>query len=163
MARATSENDPRFDLVLERVVEVPPEAVWRAWTEPELLKQWFTPRPYSTVACEIDLRPGGIFKTLMSSPEGEVFGGDAGCYLEVVKPERLTWTTALRPGFRPAPSGDDMPFTAEITIEPHGRNTKYTAVVRHRDEAGRTKHEEMGFHDGWGAALDQLVQLMKAR
>ncbi len=165
-------NDPRLDLVLERVVDVPRELVWRAWTEPEQLKKWFTPAPWTTVACEIDLCPGGIFRTVMRSPEGEEMDGGAGCYLEVVENERLVWTNALTPGFRPATpapttssDGDnchDLVFTAMILLQPHGEGTKYTAIVKHRDEAGRIRHEKMGFHEGWGAALDQLVALVKS-
>ena len=86
-------TDPRLDLVLERVVEVPPELVWKAWTEPEHLKRWFTPLPWTTVECEIDLRPGGIFRTVMRSPEGQDHP-NMGCYLEVVPNRRLVWTDA---------------------------------------------------------------------
>ena len=161
--------DPKLDLVLERVVDVPVELVWRAWTEPELLKRWFTPAPWTTVACEIDLRPGGAFRTTMRSPEGEEFPG-TGCWLEVVENARLAWTNALLPGWRPAPapapkgSGEDchdLVFTAIIAMEPHGGGTRYTATALHQDEGGRSKHAEMGFHDGWGKALDQLVALAK--
>ncbi len=160
--------DPRLDLVLERVVDVPRELVWKAWTDPEQLKKWFTPAPWETVDCEIDLRPGGIFRTVMRSPEGKEFDNGAGCYLEVIENEKLVWTSALGPGFRPVlhPSGcdgeEDMPFTAVIMFEPHDTGTKYTAVAIHPDEAGRRRHEEMGFHDGWSAALDQLVAVVKS-
>ena len=158
--------DPRLDLVLERTIDVPRELVWNAWTEPEHLKQWFTPAPWTTVDCEIDLRPGGIFRTVMRSPEGREFDGGAGCYLEIVENEKLVWTNALEPGYRPArqwpEAGDaDLVFTAVIMLEPHGTGTKYTAIAMHRDEAGRKQHEQMGFHEGWGAALDQLVALVK--
>jgi uncharacterized protein YndB with AHSA1/START domain len=51
--------DPTLDLELVREVDVPPELVWKAWTTPELLTQWFAPKPYETPLCEIDLRPGG--------------------------------------------------------------------------------------------------------
>jgi uncharacterized protein YndB with AHSA1/START domain len=160
--------DPKLDLVLERVVDVPRELVWKAWTDPEQLKKWFTPAPWQTVDCEIDLRPGGIFRTVMRSPEGKEFDNGAGCYLEVIENEKLVWTSALGPGFRPVlhPPGcdgeEDMPFTAVITFEPHDAGTKYTAIAIHPDEAGRRRHEEMGFHDGWSAALDQLVALVKS-
>ena len=50
-----------------------------------------------------------------------------------------------------------------LSLEPHGLGTKYTALAMHRDEAGRKQHEQMGFHDGWGTALDQLVAHMKVR
>lgn len=152
--------DPDRDLVLTREIDVPPDAVWRAWTEPERLKQWFTPRPWETTECEIELRPGGIFRTQMRGPDGEV-GGGTGCYLEVVPNERLIWTGALGPGFRPNPKDDmpiDMTFTAIIAMEPTATGTRYTAAVMHADAAGAQQHEEMGFFDGWGAALDQLVE-----
>lgn len=165
MTRVTLKPDPRLDLVLERIVDVPPELVWKAWTTPEHIKKWFTPAPWTTVNCEIDLRPGGIFRTVMRSPEGEEFEG-AGCYLEIVENEKLVWTNALEPGYRPAgpasgPECADIVFTAVITLEPDEKGTKYTALAMHKDEAGRKKHEDMGFHDGWGKALDQLVAHVK--
>jgi len=157
--------DPNLDLVLKRVIDVPPKLVWRAWTDPEEMKKWFTPAPWSTVRCEIDLRPGGIFRAIMRSPEGQDIDAGAGCVLEVVEQRKLVWTSALQPGYRPAAASDDhgdFPFTAVVTMEPHGANgTKYVATAIHRDEKGRKQHEDMGFHDGWGAALDQLVALAK--
>jgi uncharacterized protein YndB with AHSA1/START domain len=151
--------DPKTDLVLERVIDVPASKVWAAWTQPEHLCKWFTPAPWSTVECEIDLRPGGIFKTVMQSPEGERHP-HTGCWLEVVPQSRLVWTDALLPGFRPAPK-PFVPFfiTAIISLQPEGRGTRYTATCLHAGEAESRKHAEMGFFDGWGAALDQLVAL----
>lgn len=150
--------DPELDLVLERVVDVRPELVWRAWTEPEHLMRWFTPRPWSTVACEIDLRPGGMFKTTMRSPEGEVLPANAGCYLEVVEHRRLVWTDALLPGYRP--SGEAF-MTAMILLEPAGKGTRYTAIAMHANPEARKQHEDMGFQMGWATALDQLVEHAK--
>jgi len=150
-------RDPKLDLVLERVVDVPRELVWAAWTKPEHLKKWFTPAPWTTTDCEIDLRPGGIFRTTMRSPEGKEFP-NTGCYLEVVPNERLVFTDALLPGFRPS---ENPFFTGIVMLEPHGAGTRYTAIGLHRDEEGRKRHEEMGFHDGWGKALDQLVAYVK--
>lgn len=150
--------DPELDLVLERVVDVRPELVWKAWTEPEHLVRWFTPAPWQTVACEIDLRPGGIFSTTMRSPEGQVFPPEPGCWLEVVEHRKLVFTDALGPGYRPKAA----PFmTATILLEPEGAGTRYTAFVLHVDAEGRRKHEEMGFFGGWGKALDQLVEVAK--
>jgi len=157
--------DPKLDLVLERVVDVAPERVWEAWTKPEHLKQWFCPRPWSVAECEIDLRPGGRFRTVMRSPEGELLPLGDGCYLEVVENRRLVWTSALGAGFRPqALTGEnDFLFTAHVLIAPEGKGTRYTAIAMHPDQAGRTRHEEMGFQEGWGTALDQLVELMQSQ
>ena len=69
----TAPIDPELDLVLERTVPVPPEDVWAAWTTPSQVVEWFTPRPWTTTACDIDLRPGGVFRTVMRSPDGEEF------------------------------------------------------------------------------------------
>ncbi|MDH4246406.1 MAG: SRPBCC family protein [Deltaproteobacteria bacterium] len=156
--------NPKLDLMLERVAEIPPEWVWKAWTRPDLLKPWFCPRPWTTVECEIDLRPGGIFRTVMRSPEGQLIPNQ-GCYLEIVEKRKIVWTNALFPGFRPVEppnSGVDFLFTAIVTMEPHPRGTQYTAMAIHKDEQDRKKHEALGFKEGWGIALDQLVSHMKA-
>lgn len=151
--------DTRFDLVLERTIPVPRERVWDAWTQPEHLKHWFCPRPWVVSHCEIDLRPGGAFNTTMRSPEG-VEHPNPGCCLEAVPLERLVITDCLLAGYRP--SGKSF-MTAVITLEPVGAgSTKYTARVFHPDEATRKKHEEMGFHDGWSTALEQLVAYIQS-
>ena len=158
--------NPQLDLVFEREVDLPKELIWQAWTRPELIQQWFTPAPWQTVGCEIDLRPGGLFYTVMRSPEGQDFP-NTGCFLEVVENQRLVWTSALGPGFRPVPAvpGEsatcDFAFTVILTLASQGTGTRYTALVLHRDEADRQKHDAMGFQDGWGKAFDQLVALVK--
>lgn len=154
----TFQPNPKLDLVLERVVDVPPGLVWEAWTRPEHLKVWFCPRPWGVSHCEIDLRPGGKFITTMRSPEGKEFP-NAGCFLEVVPQQRLVFTDTLLPGFRPAP---EPFFTAIVEIEPAGTGTRYVATAMHRDEESLKKHEEMGFHQGWGTALDQMVEHIRS-
>lgn len=154
--------NPELDLLLEREVDVPPEAVWAAWTRPEQLVKWFTPAPWTTTHCEIDLRPGGGFHAVMRSPEGQEFP-NTGCYLEVVPNERLVWTSALGAGYRPLaehPPGS-FPMTAAIMLEPTATGTRYRALAIHADAAACKQHAEMGFETGWGAALDQLVAMVK--
>lgn len=150
--------DPSLDLVLEREVDVPRELVWEAWTTPAHIKHWFVPKPWTITSCAIDLRPGGVFSSTMRSPEGEEFP-NIGCYLDIVPHERLVWTDALLPGYRPS----QKPFfTAALLLEEtKGGGTKYTALAIHRDEDGRKQHEAMGFHDGWGTVLTQLVDYIK--
>jgi uncharacterized protein YndB with AHSA1/START domain len=114
--------------------------------------------PWKTVSCEIDLRPGGIFRAVMRSPEGKDTNEPAGCFLEVVPVERLVWTSALGPGFRPV-AKPFLAFTAILTFEEVSGGTRYTARVLHKDEADRQRHADMGFAEGWGKALDQLVAI----
>jgi uncharacterized protein YndB with AHSA1/START domain len=165
--KPTYEPNSKLDLTFTRDVDVPRSLVWRAWTEPELIKPWFCPLPWKTIECEIDLRPGGIFRTTMQSPEGQAFP-NIGCYLEVITEKKLVWTNALLPGFRPsalsATCGSDdaqFMFTAMIELADHAGGTRYKATVIHADEAGCKKHAEMGFEGGWGTALDQLVAYIK--
>ncbi|MDI9335253.1 MAG: SRPBCC domain-containing protein [Cytophagales bacterium] len=161
-----------LDLTLTRIVDVPKEAVWRCWTEPALLLPWFCPQPWKTIACEIDLRPGGIFSSTMQSPEGVTMPTGVGCYLEIIPNQRLTWTNALLPHYRPSLTlekcgSDDAGFlfTATIDLQDHktdtGLGTRYTATVLHADAASAAKHAAMGFEAGWGAALDQMVAMIK--
>ena len=155
---AAAQVDPNLDLVLQREIDVPASLVWRAWTEPEHLKKWFAPAPWSITECVVDLRPGGKIGFVMQSPDGQQFP-NVGCYLEIVEGKRLVWTDALLPGYRP--SAEPF-FTAVLTLEPRGSGTLYTAVAMHRDEEGRKKHEEMGFQEGWGQVLDQMVAYIKS-
>jgi uncharacterized protein YndB with AHSA1/START domain len=158
MSPFESTFDPSLDLMLERVVPVSPDLVWKAWTEPEHLVHWFTPKPWRTTACEIDLRPGGRFRTVMEGPNGER-EDSTGCYLVVEQGRRIVFTDALGPGYRPNESGF---MTASILVEPHPEGARYTAIAKHKSQADRKAHEDMGFHDGWSAALDQLVEHVKA-
>jgi uncharacterized protein YndB with AHSA1/START domain len=146
------EFDSTFDLMVEREVRASVQTAWAAWTQPEHVRHWYAPAPGTIAECEIDLRPGGVFLFVPRSPDG-VEHRVTCCYLEVRPFERLVWTDALVPGYRPAPVGF---FTAVMTLEPIGELTRCRAVAMHRDEHDRDHHAEMGFHDGWGTVLDQL-------
>lgn len=152
----------KFDLSIERTLDAPRDLVWKAWTTPEHLRRWWAPRPYETPECEMDLRPGGIFRTRMTGPDGFDFDG-TGCFLEVAEGERITWTSALLPGFRPAGDIADcggFPFTAIVTLRDAGDGkTLYRAVAMHRNAADRETHSKMGFHEGWGTCADQLGEV----
>jgi uncharacterized protein YndB with AHSA1/START domain len=157
--------NPKLDLTLERIVDVPRALVWKAWTEPEHLMKWFCPKPWQVTECQIDLRPGGKFRTVMQGPDGVPLNNE-GCYLEVFENERLTWTSALLENYRPSTStGDcvDFGFTAFITLEDAaGDGTKYTVQAIHPHEEARNQHNDRGFDQGWGTALMQMVEEIKS-
>ena len=152
-----------LDLVLERTLNAPVDLVWKAQTDPNHLKHWFAPRPYEITECELDPRPGGIFRIRMVGPDGFDTGhGGAGCVLEVVDGQRFAWTSALGPGSRPAEMGEgceSFPMTAIITLaDAGGGKTLYRAVALHKNGADRDTHEKMGFEDGWGTCATQLEE-----
>ena len=145
------------ELVLTRVIDASREKLFRAWTEPELLKQWFTPAPWKTIHAETDVKVGGSSSIVMQNPEGQEFPS-RGIYLEVVKNEKLVFTDAYVKAWEPS----EKPFmTAILTFEDAGGGkTKYTARVRHWTTADYETHTKMGFHEGWGKATDQLAALV---
>ncbi|NJR44308.1 SRPBCC family protein [bacterium] len=151
-------------LTFERVVTATPAAIYRAWTTPEIMLQWLTPAPWRTIACEVELRPGGVFRSVMCSPDG-VEVANVACYLELVPNQKLVWTNALLPGFQPAPSAEgcgDFFLTVVIELEPVSGGTRYRAKALHRDLEGMNKHAAMGFEQGWALALDQMLALIAA-
>jgi uncharacterized protein YndB with AHSA1/START domain len=155
MTAPTANND----LVLTRVMDVPREKLFRAWTEPELMKQWFAPLPWTTPHVEVDPRAGGTSMFTMRSPEGQDYP-NSGVYLEVVKNEKIVFTDAYTKAWEPSAKPF---FTGIITFEDlGGGKTRYTATARHWTAEDREAHEKMGFHEGWGICANQLEALAKA-
>lgn len=153
---AGADNNPGHELVLTRLIDAPREKLFRAWTDPELMKQWFVPRPWTLSKVEIDVRPGGSSLIVMRDPEGNEYP-NPGVYLEVVENEKLVFTDAYTEAW--VPSG--KPFmTAIVTFEDEGGKTRYTARARHWTVEDRETHEKMGFHEGWGQCADQLAELV---
>jgi uncharacterized protein YndB with AHSA1/START domain len=159
---STSSNDR--ELSLTRLINAPRERVYAAWTQPELLKQWFAPKPWETSVAELDVRPGGSNLVTLRSPQGQEFP-HRGVYLEVVPGERLVITSAFKeawvPSDPPAPGGCDMPTVVILTFESERGQTRYNARVLHWNVADREAHEKMGFHEGWGQCADQLAALVE--
>ena len=118
------------DLVLERVLDAPRQRVWKAWTQPDQLKQWWCPKPWRVDECRMDLRPGGEFFTLMRGPGPGEEHAVSGCYLELLEPERIVFTLVLQKGYRPASLAEGaFRFTAEITFSEVGRVRRSTAPM----------------------------------
>ena len=144
------------ELVLSRIISAPRASVYQAWTNPDLLKQWFAPLPWTTPRAEMDVRPGGASLVVMKGPDGVEFP-NPGLFLEVVPNEKLVFTDAYTQAWVPSAK----PFmTVILTFEDAGPGkTKYTARVRHWTVADREAHEKMGFHQGWGQCTEQLEAL----
>lgn len=148
--------DPKLDLVMERFIDAPRQLVWEALTKPEHLKEWYMPKAWGAVAkCELDVRPGGMFSIDIAGADGQVFP-NLGCFLEVVPMQRLSWTSMLFPGYRPAVF-DDIPITAIVTMETVGTGTRYVFTALHRNEADFENNKASGWQQGTEIALDQFV------
>jgi uncharacterized protein YndB with AHSA1/START domain len=153
--------NPKLDLVFERFIDAPRHLVWEALTKPEHLKEWYMPKPWGSVAkCELDVRPGGIFSIDIAVGGGEAFP-NVGCFLEVVPMERLSWTSMLFPGYRPAVF-DDIPVTVIVTMETVGAGIRYFFTALHRNEADLESNKASGWQQGTDIALDQFVAHVKS-
>ena len=145
------------ELRLSRLIDAPRATLYRCWTEPELIKQWFTPRPWTTPVVETDVRAGGSSRMIFRGPEGQEFPNN-GVYLEVIPNAKLVFTDAYSEAWIPSAK----PFmTATITFTDEGGKKRYDAVARHWTAEDKASHEKMGFHEGWGKATDQLEALAK--
>lgn len=144
--------DPETDLMLTRDLNAPRDVIYKCWTTPEHLVQWFVPKPHKVTACELDVRPGGKCNTTFEVDGKEM--PNNGVYLEVIPNEKLVFTDTYTEGWKPA----SEPFmTAIVTFEDIGDGrTRYTAVVRHRSAESAKAHGDMGFYSGWGTVADQL-------
>lgn len=142
------------ELMLTALIDAPREKVYRAWTDPEILTQWFTPHPWKTVRAELDVRAGGSSLVVMADPDGNEFP-NPGVYLEVVPNEKLVFTDAFTKAWEPS----EKPFmTGILTFEDEGGKTRYTARVVHWSAESCAEHEKMGFHAGWSQATRQLAE-----
>lgn len=142
------------DLTISRLIKAPPSMVWKAWTTPEHLAKWWIPAPFECQVVKLDVRPGGGFETLMRQGDAPFEPHVQGCFLEAIPEARVAFTTMLTEGWRPAEPW--LAMTAIMTFEAEGGGTRYSARALHKSPEDARKHDEMGFQEGWGAALDQL-------
>jgi len=153
-------TSPKHELKIELILDAPKEKLYRGWTEPELMKQWFAPKPWTTPHAENDVRPGGASLVVMRSPEGQEFP-NAGQYLEVIPNRKIVFTDAFTGNWVPK---EGAPFfVGELTFEDAGPGkTKYTAIARHWTAEAKQQHEQMGFVPGWTQCARQLEEVAKA-
>lgn len=140
-------------LRLHRILKAPRPLVWRCWTEAELLKPWFVPKPHSVTEAIVDARPGGRFFTRMLV-DGTEYPND-GSILALVPQEMLVFTDMMLEDYQPV-ADPGLGFTATLHFADHPDGTEYTAIARHRTPEDAQRHEDMGFSQGWGTVASQL-------
>ena len=155
-ARATADRE----LFITRILDAPRSLVWQAWTDPQRLAQWWGPHGMTTPVCEMDLRPGGIFRTVMRDANGVEYP-NVGVFLEIRERHHLVFTDAFEADWTPSQHAF---MTVKVTFEDFEGKTVCTARAIHWSVADREAHEQMGFQQGWGEMLERLgtyVQQMK--
>ncbi len=145
------------DLSITRTIPAPRAAVWRCWTEPALLKQWYCPKPWRVTEASLDLRPGGRMNTIFEGPDGERHD-NKGVFLEIVPMERLIFTDAFSESFIPKEGQPFMTGFVDLSDASDGATAMHWGA-RHWTNEAKVQHEKMGFQEGWSAAAAQLAEL----
>ena len=145
---ATAKSASIPALVLTRRFKAPREAVFRAWTRPEELAQWFGPKSISVRDVEIDLRPGGRYSLEMYEPDGVY--PLSGVYREVKAPERLVFTWVWGHGDI---AGVEMLVTLDFAESKDGGTLLTLTHERLPSQSARDRHEQ-----GWTSTLDCLTE-----
>jgi uncharacterized protein YndB with AHSA1/START domain len=140
----------RPEMTIVRVFAAPRSLVWKAWTEPERLAQWFGPKDFTNPVCEVDARPGGMVRITMQAPDGSQYPMDA-VFDEVVAPSRLVWTASVE-------HEGNVSFAVRqvTTFAERDGGTEVTTqafVLRSTPESSDALG---GMEQGWSQSLDKL-------
>lgn len=154
MTQKSEHKTGERDLEISRFLDVPRALIWKAWSDPQHLAEWWCPKPWTTEVRAFDFQPGGDFYTFMRGPNAGEESDNPGCFLEIVPQQRIVWTTLLVGGWRPATPW--LAMTGVFTLADEGSGTRYVTRALHKDEEDTRQHAEMGFFDGWDTCITQL-------
>lgn len=152
------------DLVITRVFDAPRDLVWKAWTEPEHVMQWWGPKGFTAPVAKIDLRVGGEYLSCMRSPEGKDYWSK-GMFREVVPPERLVMTDSFAdPEGNVVPASyygmaGDFPLEMLITVTFKEDNGKTKLTLRHTGLPAGEQRD--GANAGWNESFDKLADTLQ--
>jgi uncharacterized protein YndB with AHSA1/START domain len=138
--------------VTTRVFDAPRELVYKAWTDPKQLAQWFPPKDFTAPVCDVDPRPGGVFRVDMKGPDGVVFPG-SGLFREVVPNERFAFTFKGDGDVPP-------PILVTVILEAQGNKTKLTIKQTAETVAAYEDLVKLGVAEGLRESFDKLDELL---
>jgi uncharacterized protein YndB with AHSA1/START domain len=136
------------DLVLTRTFDAPRKLVFKAWTDPGHLAQWWGPRGFTTEIREMDVKPGGAWRYVMRSPDGHEYPFD-GVYVEVVEPERLVFDGSIH-------ASPEQRVWTEVTFADREGKTEITVRQSYSFESDATR----GASVGWNQQFDRLGEFL---
>ncbi|MDQ6703768.1 MAG: SRPBCC domain-containing protein [Pseudomonadota bacterium] len=158
---ATIDANPSEDLgiIITRTFDALRELVFKMFTDPKHLAQFWGPKGFTSTVREMDPRPGGTFRLEMRGPDGATYPCE-GLYREVIAPERIVYSGGPDCGH---PCGGGLPPRALVTISFAGHDGKTTLTIDTRFEAAadRDAAVKMGFNTGWASCLDRLADLLE--
>src|SRR5271163_2663634 len=163
-ASQQSLQDTEREFTIMRVFDAPREMVWRAFTEPQHMKEWWSPKGSTIVASKMDLRVGGTYHGAMRAPSGHVIWARF-IYREIIAPDRVVWVHSFSDeagGLTRHPMSPTWPLELLTTLTFTEQQGKTTLTIRwtpyNATESERRTFEEggKGMNQGWTGTLDQL-------
>jgi uncharacterized protein YndB with AHSA1/START domain len=154
MTEKNKETVPR-ELTLTRILDAPRELVFKLWTEPHHLAQWWGPHGFTNPVCELDARTGGAIRVHMRAPDGTTFPM-GGAFEEIVPPQRLVFTTSAHAG---GEAGAFFVNRNTVTFDDLDGRTKLTLHVRVVEAAPGAERALSGMDQGWSESLEHLLDL----
>lgn len=148
------------EIVITRIFNAPRDLVFKAWTEPKHIEQWWGPKGFTTRVTAMDLRPGGQWRYVMIGPDGTEYPA-IGVFSEIVPSERIVATDEFDEGFEKV-TNIDLPqeMVTTAVFEDLDGKTKLTIQIVHKSAEDRRKHEEMGVVGGWNSSFDCLDEYL---
>jgi uncharacterized protein YndB with AHSA1/START domain len=158
--------------VISRTFDAPRELVWKAWTEPQRMAQWWGPNCFTNPVCDLDVRPGGAYRIVMRSPDGVDYPLK-GIYRDVVPPKLLVYTVdisdhpedwhgLLKKNLKGNAADTSKPVLHNVSFEAEGPKTRVTIRQSFASVALRDAFVKMGMEQGWGQSLDRLANALQA-
>ena len=144
------------EVLMTRIIDAPRELVFKAWTDPKHMAQWWGPKYFTNPVCELDVRPGGAILIHMQGPDGVVYPMK-GVFHEVVKPERLVFTSSALEGEDGDPLLEDI---ATVTFAEYEGKTKVTVHAVITKAAPGSEGALEGMEEGWNQSLDKLTEFV---
>lgn len=147
------------EFVVERIFTAPRALLFQVFTQPEHLKRWWAPQPYTLPTCTIDLRPGGIWHYAMRSPSGQEHWSRS-VYREIVPPEKLVYTSTFADEHANPIEGVPEHLTTIIFTEEAGK-TKATARIQFNSTEALRVALDMGMQQGMNMTWDFLIEYVQ--
>lgn len=153
------------ELTITRILHVPRERVWHAWTNADTMKQWWGPKRFTSPEVRIDLRVRGKYLAAMKSPEGQVFWS-TGRYHEIKEPEKLMMSDSFadeKGNVVPATyygMGPDFPLELQITVTLEDQAGKTKMTLHHTGIEGVSQSDLENMKQGWEESFDKLADYL---
>ncbi len=154
-------NDTKKELTIERMYDVPRDLVWKAWTDPELVAQWWGPRGVTNPTCEWEARPGGKLHIVMLAGEelGPLKGQEwpmTGEFKEVEEPEKLVFI-----GNAIVNGKEVLQNLCTVMFDESNGKTKMTVHIEVTKTTPEAAGPLQGMEMGWNQQLDKLGEFLK--